>query len=65
MLEFVAKPARMAMFTCMNETKTVSTRLLGKILAGTTEMIPTRPQKKRSEVAETPVEAVRTHVGLQ
>ena len=28
-------------------------------------MIPTRPQKKRSEVAETPVEAVRTHVGLQ
>jgi len=27
------------------KTKTISTRLLGKILAGTTEMIPTRPKK--------------------
>ena len=42
-----------------------STRLLGKILAGSTEMIPTRPKKKRSEVIEAPVQAVRTHVGLQ
>ena len=32
------------------KTKTISTRLLGKILAGTTEMIPTRPKKSRSEV---------------
>ena len=40
-------------------------RLLGKILAGSTEMIPTRPKKKRSEVIEAPVQAVRTHVGLQ
>ena len=47
------------------KTKTISTRLLGKILAGTTEMIPTRPKKSRSEVVEPPVEAVRTHVGLQ
>ena len=29
------------------KTKTLSTRLLGKILAGSTEMIPTRPKKKR------------------
>ena len=28
-------------------------------------MIPTRPKKSRSEVVEPPVEAVRTHVGLQ
>ena len=28
-------------------------------------MIPTRPKKKRSEVIEAPVQAVRTHVGLQ
>ena len=27
------------------KTKTLSTRLLGKILAGSTEMIPTRPKK--------------------
>ena len=48
------------------KTKTLSTRLLGKILAGSTEMIPTRPKKKkRSEVIEAPVQAVRTHVGLQ
>lgn len=45
------------------KTKTLSTRLLGKILAGST--IPTRPKKKRSEVIEAPVQAVRTHVGLQ
>ena len=44
------------------KTKTLSTRLLGKILAGSTEMIPTRPKKKRSEVIEAPVQAVRTHV---
>lgn len=36
--------------TGYDETKTISTRLLGKILAGTTEMIPTRPKKSRSEV---------------
>lgn len=47
------------------KTKTLSTRLLGKILAGSTAMIPTRPKKKRSEVIEAPVQAVRTHVGLQ
>lgn len=47
------------------KTKTLSTRLLGKILAGSIEMIPTRPKKKRSEVIEAPVQAVRTHVGLQ
>ena len=47
------------------KTKTLSTRLLGKILAGSTEMIPTRPKKKRSEIIEAPVQAVRTHVGLQ
>lgn len=47
------------------KTKTLSTQLLGKILAGSTEMIPTRPKKKRSEVIEAPVQAVRTHVGLQ
>ena len=47
------------------KTKTLSTRLLGKILAGSTEMIPTRPKKKRSEVIEAPVQAVRPHVGLQ
>ena len=47
------------------KTKTLSTRLLGKILAGSTEMIPTRPKKKRSEVIEAPVQTVRTHVGLQ
>lgn len=47
------------------KTKTISTRLLGKILAGTTGMIPTRPKKSRSEVVEPPVEAVCTHVGLQ
>lgn len=47
------------------KTKTLSTRLLGKILTGSTEMIPTRPKKKRSEVIEAPVQAVRTHVGLQ
>lgn len=47
------------------KTKTISTRLLGKILAGTTEMIPTRPKKKKSEVTETPVKASREHVGLQ
>lgn len=47
------------------KTKTLSTRLLGKILAGSTEMIPTRPKKKPSEVIEAPVQAVRTHVGLQ
>ena len=47
------------------KTKTLSTRLLGKILAGSTEMIPTRPKKQRSEVIEAPVQAVRTHVGLQ
>lgn len=41
------------------KTKTLSTRLLGKILAGSTEMIPTRPKKKRSEVIEAPVQAVR------
>ena len=35
---------------------------MGKILAGSTEMIPTRPKKKRSEVIEAPVQAVRTHV---
>lgn len=28
------------------KTKTISTRLLGKILAGTTEMIPTRPKNR-------------------
>ena len=28
------------------KTKTLSTRLLGKILAGSTEMIPPRPKKK-------------------
>ena len=28
------------------KTKTLSSRLLGKILAGSTEMIPTRPKKK-------------------
>ena len=44
------------------KTKTLSTRLLGKILAGSTEMIPTRPKKQRSEVIEAPVQAVRTHV---
>ena len=47
------------------KTKTLSTRLLGKILAGSTEMIPTRPKKKRSDVIEAHVQAVRTHVGLQ
>ena len=47
------------------KTKTLSTRLLGKTLAGSTEMIPTRPKKKRSEVIEAPVQVVRTHVGLQ
>ena len=71
MLAFAAKPARMATSTYTGydpktqKTKTLSTRLLGKILAGSTEMIPTRPKKKRSEVIEAPVQAVRTHVGLQ
>lgn len=45
------------------KTKTISTRLLGKILAGTTEMIPTRPKKKKSEVTETPVKASRDACG--
>ncbi|MDR3910651.1 MAG: transposase, partial [Sutterella sp.] len=47
------------------KTKTLSTRLFGKILAGSTEMTPPRHKKKRSEVIEAPVQAVRTHVGLQ
>ncbi len=47
------------------KTKTLSTRLLGKIPAGATDMIPTRPKKKRSEDSSCTVEARRTHVGLQ
>lgn len=70
MSAFAAKPARMATVYVYErvtgydpktqKTKTLSTRLLGKILAGSTEMIPTRPKKKRSEVIEAPVQAVRT-----
>lgn len=47
------------------KTKTISTRLLGKIPAGTDEMIPTRPKKKSSKDKETAVEAKRKHFGLQ
>lgn len=46
------------------KTKTLSTRLLGKIPAGTEEMVPTRPRKKASEGKKTVVEAERTHFGL-
>lgn len=46
------------------KTKTVSTRLLGKIPAGQTEMIPTRPKKTKTSAKETPVQARRVHGGL-
>lgn len=45
------------------KTVTTATRLLGKILAGSSEMIPTRP-RKRSGDAGGNVFATRTHVGL-
>ena len=43
------------------KTKTVSTRLLGKIPAGQTEMIPTRPKKTKTSAKQTPVQARRVH----
>ena len=46
------------------KTKTVSTRLLGKIPAGQTEMIPTRPKKTKTSAKQTPVQARRVHGGL-
>lgn len=46
------------------KTKTVSTRLLGKIPAGQTEMIPTRPKKTKTSARETQVQARRVHGGL-
>jgi transposase len=45
-------------------TFTVSQILKGKIKAGTTEMVPTRPKKRKGEGAEGFVGAVRRHTGL-
>lgn len=36
------------------KTKTLSTRLLGKILAGSTEMIPTRPKRSVPKLSRHP-----------
>lgn len=47
------------------KTKTLSTRLLGKIPAGSSEMVPTRPKKTASSVAKGPITADRKHIGLQ
>lgn len=47
------------------KTKTLSTRLLGKIPAGSDEMIPTRPRKKPSEDKDVPISAERSHHGLR
>ncbi len=41
---------------------TISQKLKGKILAGTLELIPTRPKKKRAE--STSIQATRKHTGL-
>lgn len=47
------------------KTKTLSTRLLGKIPAGSSEMVPTRPKKSASSVTKGSIEAERKHIGLQ
>jgi len=44
------------------KTYTVSQKLKGKIKAGTREIVPTRPKKRRGEGGS--VEAVREHTGL-
>lgn len=43
-------------------TKSLGTRLIGKIPAGQSEMVPTRPRKNKAETA--PVVAIRQRVGL-
>lgn len=45
------------------KTRTVSTKLLGKIPAGKTEMIPTRPKKMKSSDSNPAPEAKRIHAG--
>ena len=45
------------------KTRTVSTKLLGKIPAGKTEMIPTRPKKMKSSDSNPAPEAGRIHAG--
>ena len=47
------------------KTKTVKLTLLGKIPAGSAEMVPTRPRNAKKEVEEKPVvEATKTRVGM-
>ena len=43
-------------------TKSLGTRLIGKIPAGQSEMVPTRARKNKAETA--PVVAIRQRVGL-
>lgn len=44
------------------KTYTVSQKLKGKIKAGTDELVPTRPKRKKGEEKE--IKATRTHTGL-